>query len=193
MPELDSYWHDYEKFGLGLPFSVDPNPNSDCDVYINNADAKNIALVGHADDLDLGARVGAFIVKACNEYHAMKAELESLKKAVGDSSEAEDGAPSVQSEGRKSEPNHEPRENRAPYASHGVPPGKDRPMEHPDREVQAAIVRLCDALCSYERATGRESALIIREQGGFVYRALSGKPTIPHDYLDEEVFALLED
>jgi len=29
-------------------------------------------------------------------------------------------------------------------------------MEHPDREVQAAITRLADALCSWERATGRE-------------------------------------
>lgn len=59
-------------------------------------------------------------------------------------------------------------------------------MEHPDREVNHALIRLNDALCSYERATGRESILILREQGGFVHRSASGKPnTIPDDIPDE--------
>ena len=72
--------------------------------------------------------------------------------------------------------------------------GKDRAMQqHPDAEVRSAIVRLCDALCSYERATGLESVLIIREQGGFVYRAMGGKPTIPVEISDESLLALLEE
>lgn len=48
--------------------------------------------------------------------------------------------------------------------------------QHPDPEVQAALTRLQDALCTWERSTGRESVLILREQGGFVARAQSGKP-----------------
>lgn len=44
-------------------------------------------------------------------------------------------------------------------------------MEHPDREVQAAIVRLNDALCKWERSTGRQSVMILREQGNFVHRS----------------------
>lgn len=51
------------------------------------------------------------------------------------------------------------------------------PMLHPDPGVRHAIVKLNDALCSYERATTRESILIIREAGGFVHRSTSGKPT----------------
>jgi len=57
-------------------------------------------------------------------------------------------------------------------------------MEHPDREVRAAIIRLADALCSWERETSLESILIIREQGGFFFRAASGKPDIPDDISD---------
>ncbi|MCK4858395.1 MAG: hypothetical protein KAT58_10530 [candidate division Zixibacteria bacterium] len=63
-------------------------------------------------------------------------------------------------------------------------------MEHPNPDVQAAIIKLSDALCSWERATGRQSALIIREQGGFVYRAESGKPGISADIPDAQLFAL---
>lgn len=47
---------------------------------------------------------------------------------------------------------------------------------HVDSEVQEAIVKLCDRLCSWERATGRESVFVLREQGGFCFRADSGKP-----------------
>ena len=60
-------------------------------------------------------------------------------------------------------------------------------MEHPDEDVRQAIVRLCDALCSWERATSRESVLIIRERGGFCYRAVSGKPNISDDITDEQL------
>lgn len=47
---------------------------------------------------------------------------------------------------------------------------------HPDSEVQAAITRLLDALCTWERETGRRSVLILREVGGFEVRAQDGKP-----------------
>jgi hypothetical protein len=57
--------------------------------------------------------------------------------------------------------------------------------EHPDREVQAALVRLNDALCTWERSTGRRSILILREEGGYMHRSDSGKPTIPDDIDDE--------
>lgn len=59
-------------------------------------------------------------------------------------------------------------------------------MKHPDPAVNHAIIRLCDAICSWERTTGRQSALIIREQGGFVFRAFSGKPGIPEHITDED-------
>ena len=53
---------------------------------------------------------------------------------------------------------------------------QEREMNHPDKRVQDAIIKLNDALCSWERATGRESVLIIREQGGFFHRSISGRP-----------------
>ena len=60
-------------------------------------------------------------------------------------------------------------------------------MIHPDPEVRAAIIRLSDALCQWERSTGRESVLIIREQGGFVYRAVSGKPDVSDGIVDAQL------
>jgi hypothetical protein len=63
---------------------------------------------------------------------------------------------------------------------------------HPDPDVQKAIVALSDALCQWERATGRESVLIVREQGGFVYRAQSGKPGIPEDIPDQQLLQMVE-
>lgn len=53
-------------------------------------------------------------------------------------------------------------------------------MKHPYGEVQAALTRLLDALCTWERETGRRSVLILREDGGFVCRAESGKPLARH-------------
>ena len=63
---------------------------------------------------------------------------------------------------------------------------KERVMEHPDPEVRAAIIKLSDALCSWERATSRESVLIVRETD-FTYRAASGKPGIPEGVTDAQV------
>lgn len=63
-------------------------------------------------------------------------------------------------------------------------------MHHPDAEVQSALTRLLDALCSWERATGRESVFILREVGGFQLRANSGKP-LPDHWTDAEILAAL--
>lgn len=60
-------------------------------------------------------------------------------------------------------------------------------MIHPDEEVRRAIIKLSDALCQWERATGIESVLIVRERGGFVYRACNGKPGIDDDITDSEI------
>jgi len=60
-------------------------------------------------------------------------------------------------------------------------------MEHVDREVQKALVRLNDALCVWERATGRESVLILREVGGFICRSVNGKPIILNDITDSQL------
>jgi hypothetical protein len=65
---------------------------------------------------------------------------------------------------------------------------------HPDREVSAAITRLTDALCTWERSTGRQSLFVLREQGGFVHRAMSGKP-VPStcdDLSDAELAAVID-
>lgn len=62
--------------------------------------------------------------------------------------------------------------------------------QHPDREVQAAVTRLLDALCSWERSTGIRSVLVLREAGGYVIRAQDGKP-IDIDCSDENLLSNL--
>ena len=62
-------------------------------------------------------------------------------------------------------------------------------IHHPDFDVQQAIIRLNDALCTFERSTGRQSVLIIREEGGFAHRSMSGKPGVPEDVSDEQLLA----
>ena len=64
-------------------------------------------------------------------------------------------------------------------------------MIHRDEEVQKALTRLADALCTWERATSIESVLILRESCGFEFRAVSGKPNVPADVSDSDLFALI--
>lgn len=64
---------------------------------------------------------------------------------------------------------------------------------HPSPDVQQAIIRLCDALCTWERNTGRQSALVLREEGGFIHRSMNGKPDVPDDVSDELLFATVGD
>lgn len=66
-------------------------------------------------------------------------------------------------------------------------------MDHPSERVQSALVRLNDELCSWERSTGRQSILILREQGGFEYRSASGKPNIPDDIEDDLLWQQVKD
>ena len=66
-------------------------------------------------------------------------------------------------------------------------------VEHPDREVRQALIRLNDALCTWERNTGRQSVLILREQGGFEHRSMSGKPDVPKDVTDEQLMETLRE
>jgi len=60
-------------------------------------------------------------------------------------------------------------------------------MEHLDDEIRQTITRLADLLCQWERSTGRESVFILREQGGFCFRAANGKPNIPDDITDDQI------
>jgi len=46
---------------------------------------------------------------------------------------------------------------------------------HPSEEVTAALIRLNDALCQWERNTGQESILILR-QANWGHRSINGKP-----------------
>jgi len=66
-------------------------------------------------------------------------------------------------------------------------------MEHADKNIRQALIQLNDALCTWERNTGLQSVLILREQGGFQHRSMSGKPGIPHDVTDEQLMDSLSD
>lgn len=52
--------------------------------------------------------------------------------------------------------------------------------EHPSEEVRTATLRLLDALCSWERSTGRGNLVIIKDSIGVQYRSWSGHP-VPED------------
>lgn len=56
--------------------------------------------------------------------------------------------------------------------------------EHPSEEVRAAAIRLMDALSMWNRSTGRENVVIIKDSIGCEYRALSGSP--PPDEISDQ-------
>lgn len=62
--------------------------------------------------------------------------------------------------------------------------------DHPSEDVRAAAIRLLDALCQWERTTGRDNVVIIKDAIGCQYRSLSGAPQPPDisDALMLEVF-----
>ena len=64
-------------------------------------------------------------------------------------------------------------------------------MMHPNEDVQRALVQLNDALCTWERSTGRQSVLILREEGGWSHRSQSGKP-LPSSLDDVPDCAILD-
>jgi hypothetical protein len=55
--------------------------------------------------------------------------------------------------------------------------------DHPSKDVRAAAIRLIDALCMWNRSTGRENILIIKDSVGCEYRTLSGAP--PPEYVSD--------
>jgi hypothetical protein len=65
-------------------------------------------------------------------------------------------------------------------------------IQHPDQDIRQALVQLTDALCSWERDTGIKSVLILREPGGFVYRAVNGKHNVPDDVEDAQLMKIVE-
>ena len=65
-------------------------------------------------------------------------------------------------------------------------------MNHQSDDVNAALLRLSDALCTWERTTGRRSVLIVREEGGWNYRAADGKPMVPVDVSDTMLLQMVE-
>lgn len=66
-------------------------------------------------------------------------------------------------------------------------------MKHPEPRIDQLLTQLCDELCTQERITGLQSVLILREQGGTVFRATSGKP-VPEscdDISDDQLVAAI--
>jgi len=64
---------------------------------------------------------------------------------------------------------------------------------HINEECEAALVRLNDALCSFERATDRECTLILVpvEPDENIHMSQSGKPLPPDDDMSpEEILAM---
>jgi hypothetical protein len=62
--------------------------------------------------------------------------------------------------------------------------------EHRDREVNKALIELLDALCTWERETGRRSILILKEDD-YLCRADSGKCVIPDDIPNTQVLGMV--
>lgn len=59
---------------------------------------------------------------------------------------------------------------------------------HPDPEINALLIQLNDRLCQFERATGVGVAMVIRDSTGWEHRSLDGKPDVPNDLMDHELF-----
>jgi hypothetical protein len=66
-------------------------------------------------------------------------------------------------------------------------------IQHPSGDVREALEQLINALGSWEKSTGVRSVLILREQGGFVYRAVNGSTDVPDDIEDTQLLKIVED
>jgi len=64
-------------------------------------------------------------------------------------------------------------------------------VPHPDNNVTIALIRLNDALCTWERNTGRESVLILRELE-WAHRSISGKPVNTEGITDEQMLSVVK-
>lgn len=45
-----------------------------------------------------------------------------------------------------------------------------------DKGIDQALLNLDDAICSFERSTGIEFSLVLKDSRGFQHRSSSGKP-----------------
>jgi hypothetical protein len=63
---------------------------------------------------------------------------------------------------------------------------KNLMFDHPADDVRAALVRLMDAMTTWERNTGRHSVIIIKDEVGGQYRALDARP-VPQDMPDADL------
>lgn len=59
---------------------------------------------------------------------------------------------------------------------------------HPDAEINQMFIQLLDALCMWERATGRRNVLVYHERNVTI-RAIDGKPNIPPDITDTYILS----
>jgi len=64
---------------------------------------------------------------------------------------------------------------------------------HINEDVEQALIKLNDALCTWERSTGIESVLIVRDNCGFSHRSMSGKPGIPPYVSDEQLLKMVRE
>ncbi|MBI4652239.1 hypothetical protein HY745_13395 [Candidatus Desantisbacteria bacterium] len=58
-------------------------------------------------------------------------------------------------------------------------------MKHENEDIQNALIKLTDALCSWERVTGIDSVLILRDTTGFNYRAINGKTEEANSWMSD--------
>lgn len=63
---------------------------------------------------------------------------------------------------------------------------------HPDESVRKALLELVDALCSWERSTGNEHLIIVKDTAreGYEYRVFTSSPVPNHtgDHALIEIF-----
>lgn len=64
-------------------------------------------------------------------------------------------------------------------------------LDHPSPDVRAAAIRLLDALCMWERNTGRHNIVIIKDTIGCETRTLDGAP-VPPEVSDEHLLQSFE-
>jgi len=63
--------------------------------------------------------------------------------------------------------------------------------DHPSADVRAAAVKLLDALCMWERSTGRHNLVIIKDSIGCQHRSMDGGP-VPKNINDAHLLMVFE-
>lgn len=66
-------------------------------------------------------------------------------------------------------------------------------MDHASPEINAALVRLNDAICSWERDTGISTVLVMRDTAEWAHRSLNGKPGVPATVSDADLMEHLHE